>query len=355
MTKRVTIKDIADELGVSHSTVSRALANHPRTSESTKARVRTAAAQFGYVADSAARVMRSGRSRLVGLIVPDIRNDFYAALAKELAQSCNEAGYQMVLAITEDDADSELRHVRELCEVRAAGVALVPSRAPRPQTLKLLRRIVTVQLIRHNAAIRGDWLGINDRDAIRKATAHLLDMGHTEIAYLGGDTQLSTGRARLEGYCEALEQAGVPMRPELVHTGRPRAAFGHDAVKGLLARDAPPTALVATGARITQGAVEAAEDMGIPVPGRLAIAGFGDPPWFGWWRGGVTTLRLPVNDLARGAGSLLSRRIEDAAAQDAAECSEASRITYAADLIVRASSGPSDRSRARQDADTVTR
>jgi len=227
MKKRVTIKDIADDLGISHSTVSRALADHANTNEATKARVRATARRLGYVADSAARLMRSGKSHLLGLIIPDIRNDFYAALAKGLAESCNDAGFQLVLAITEDDAVSELHHVRELCEARAAGVAIVPSRGIRRETLALLETVVAVQLIRHHPGIAGDWLGIDDRQALRTATGHLLELGHRRIAYLGGDLQLSTGAARLAGYRDALAAAGLTASDANIHTGLPRAAFHH--------------------------------------------------------------------------------------------------------------------------------
>lgn len=339
MKRRATIKDIADHLGISHSTVSRALADHPNTKEATKAKVRAAAAQLGYVADSAARLMRSGESHLLGLIIPDIRNDFYAALAKGLAQSCNEAGYQLVLAITEDDPISELRHVRELCEARAAGVAIVPGRDIRRETLGLLESVAAVQLIRHHPGIAGDWLGIDDRQSLRTATAHLLELGHRRIAYVGGDPQLSTGAARREGYREALASAGLPLADGLVFTGPPRAAFGREAVERLLAARPRPTAVVVAGARITQGVMEATEDHGIRVPHALSLVGFGDPPWFRWWHDGVTTLSLPVIDLALAAGSLLTRRVKENGGPTTLASREPTRVTYASQLIVRGSTG----------------
>ena len=106
-------------LGVSVSTVGRSLADRPEISDATKARVRELAEAHGYVAHSAARSMRTGHSSLIGLIVPDVRNDFYGAAAMALAKCCEDAGFQLVLAATQDDPDSELRQVRGMVEARA--------------------------------------------------------------------------------------------------------------------------------------------------------------------------------------------------------------------------------------------
>lgn len=331
----VTIKDIAQELGISHTTVSRALADHPHISLETKARVQSAAARMGYVAHFAARMMRGQRSTLIGLIVPDIQNDFYATVAKALAETCNEAGFQLVLAITEDDPDGELRHVRELAAVSAAGVVIVPSRAIRRATIDLLAELPVVQLIRSHPAIASDRLGIDDTACIAEATRYLLGLGHRRIAYVGGHAELSSGAARLGGFRAALAEAGLAADPANVHVGPPRAVFGRAAATRLLDGRPAPSAIVTGGSRITLGVLDVLDERRVRVPEDLSLVGFGDPPWFRWWRSGITTVGLPVRDIAMAAGTTVLRRIREDAA---AELPAAHRLTtFRAELVVRGS------------------
>src|SRR5690606_12882783 len=185
MAEPVTMKDLADMLGVSVSTVGRSLADRPEISARMKARVRALAEEHGYVAHSAARSMRTGSSALVGLIVPDVRNDFYGSAAMALARCCDEQGFQLVLAATQDDPESELRQVRGLLEARAAGVVIVMTAEPKRETRALLARTAAVELIRETDDGRA-WFGIDDRRGIETATTHLLGLGHRHIAYVGG-------------------------------------------------------------------------------------------------------------------------------------------------------------------------
>ena len=126
----VTIKDIAQRLGIAPSTVGRALAGNPRISRDTSERVRAAADRLGYVAHSPAQVMRGATSTLLGLAIPDIQNDFYSTVAKAMSESYGAAGFQLVLALTDDDPDTELRQIRGLLSARAAGVVVVPCANP---------------------------------------------------------------------------------------------------------------------------------------------------------------------------------------------------------------------------------
>lgn len=307
--RRVTIKDIARELGISHATVSRALADHPGINKSTKARVGEAALRLGYVPSTAARQMRGAPSKLLGLLIPDIRNDFYATIADTLAETCAEHGYQLVLCITGDDPVVEFRNVSELYEAQVAGVILVPTRQPRPDTVTLLQRVPVVQFVRRVPRLGGDWLGIDDKGALRLATAHLAGLGHRRIGFVGGHQALSSGRRRCAGYRAAMTEAGLAVPPDLVRQGPPRPDFAREAVAALLALPDPPTALVTAGSRIAHGAIEAIEAAGVAVPDDLSFIGFGDTAWYRWWRGGATTLDLPIRAIALAAGTLLAARI----------------------------------------------
>jgi LacI family transcriptional regulator len=329
----VRMKDIATMLGVSVSTVGRALANRPEISDAMKARVRELAEQHGYVAHSAARSMRTGHSSLIGLIVPDIRNDFYGASAMALAKCCEAAGFQLVLAATQDDPDSELRQVRGFIEARVAGVVIAPSAAPRRETTAMLARVPTVELIREFASRA--WFGIDDRRGIETATKHLLDLGHRRIAYVGGEDRLSTGRERLAGFRAAFQAAGLDPPADLMRLGPPDATFGEQAFGDIWSGDNRPTALVTAGADLTVGALEAVGRLGVSVPGDLSIVGFGDAPWFRWWGKGLTTMALPVYDVAFACGDYLLRQIKEDAPET--KGAPAYRAMHAPSLVVRGS------------------
>ena len=166
----ITIKDIAQKVGVSSSTVARALNDSPHISEPTKLKVREAARELGYVVHSAARLMRGETSTVIGLTVPDIENEFYATLARAVAEVCRESGFQLVLSITEDEPAIEYQHLHALVGAQAAGVVIVPTATPSSASLTLLERLPSVQLIRHLPALDSDWFAIDDERGIRAAT-----------------------------------------------------------------------------------------------------------------------------------------------------------------------------------------
>jgi LacI family transcriptional regulator len=312
----ITVKDIARQLGVAASTVTRALADNPRISPAMRARVHAVASELGYVAHAPARVMRGGASTLIGLVIPDVLNDFYSTVAKAMSEHCGEAGFQLVLSLTDDDPEIELRQVRGLISARAAGLVIVPSSAPRQETLSLLRQLPHVQLIRRVSKLAGDWYGIDDVAATRIATRHLLDLGHRVIGYVGGPQDLSTGALRLEGFRRAYRDAGLDPALGVVETGGYDRGFGAAAVDRLLARKPRPTAIVTAAARATVGALEALGRARIAVPEEMSVVGFNDAPTLSWWGPGLTTIGLPVREIAIACGALLLHRVRRPAKPD---------------------------------------
>lgn len=330
----VTIKDIAHHLNISPSTVARALSDHQHTSEATKAKVKSAAEEMGYIAHAAARMMRGQSSKLIGLIIPDVQNDFYSTVAKVLADTCNAEGFQLVLAITEDNPDTEYNHIRELVEARAAGIVIVPCRSPRRDSVKLLKRLPVVQLIRNNPALGADWFGIDDENAIHEATKHLIELGHTRLGYIGGHQELSTGAARLAGFKRALIEADIDLKSVCIATGPPRAAFAKQTFLQMI-NDFGPTGIISGGSRLTFGLLEGVEELGISVPDDLSLVGFGDLPWLRWWGNGLTTIGLPVRDIAHASGALLLRRIRESSNSDANYSIHPNITTLSSFLVLR--------------------
>ncbi len=297
-----TAKDIAAMLQISVSTVGRALSDDPRISAETKQRVSRAAAELGYVANRAAQMMRGVSSNLVGLLLPDIRNGFYSTAAHALSQCLAAGGYQLMLCETGDDRVIESQHLRELSSAHAAGVIIVPSAKPLPESVRLLSAMPHCQLLRRYAALGNQCFVIDDAKAIHAATRHLMALGHERIGYIGGSPDLSTGAARLEGFREALRgtRAAAWAREEV---GPPSSwEVGRGAVRRLLDLPAPPTAIVLGSVQITYGVLDALCTYDSAVRQRLSVVGFGDEPGFRWWGPGLTTLAMPVSELATACG-----------------------------------------------------
>ena len=298
----VTIKDIAARLKVSASTVGRALADDPRISSAMKQKVQAVADEIGYVANRAARMMRGVSSQLVGLIVPDIRNNFYSTIAHALSKCLEQDGFQLTLSETDDDRAVELRHVRELISANVAGMILVPSAKLLPETVRLLKSMPHIQLLREQSSLGGQWFGLDDSKSLALAVEHLLQLGHRRIAYIGPSEELSTGASRLKGYRDELKAANR-WDAQLEMCGSPsNADFGRDALRRLLALPKPPTGVVLGGVQHTHSVVDECIALGIRVPDELSIVGYGDEAGFRWWGAGLTTISLPVSELATACG-----------------------------------------------------
>ncbi|SFU72350.1 LacI family DNA-binding transcriptional regulator [Pseudoduganella namucuonensis] len=306
----ITIKDIAARLQVSPSTVGRALADDARISAAMKQKVQEVANELGYVANRAARMMRGVSSNLVGLVVPDIRNSFYSTIAHALSKCLEQEGYQLTLSETDDDRQTELRQIRELTSANVAGIIIVPSAKPHAESVRLLGMTPHIQLLRKHASLGEQWFGIDDVQALYQPTRHLVDLGHRRIAYIGSSAELPTGAARLKGFREALAGAGSPCEG-IEELGAPGSSeFARDALRRMLALPAPPTALVVGSVLHTFSVLEELLASGVSVPERLSVAGFSDELAFRWWGPGLTTVGLPVSELATACGLWFVHRMK---------------------------------------------
>jgi len=332
----ITTRDIAERLGVSVSTVGRALADDPRISDETKFRVRRTASEMGYVGNRAARMMRGAPSNVVALVIPDIRNSFYSTIAHELSTNMEAEGFQLMLSETDDDRMVELRHLRELSANRVAGVIIVPTARPHGDAVKLLRAMPHLQLLRRHPSLGSQWFGVDDHEALRQGTAHLVDRGHTRIAYVGGPTELPTGAERLRGFRTALREGGLPEEAGRTELGPPSSVeHGARAVRRLLDAPDAPTAIVLGSVQLTAGVLEELTRRRVKVPEELSVVGFGDEPGFSWWGPGLTTIGLPIQEMATGCALWMLRRLKTKPGNDGPYTS-----VSAGSLVPRGSTAP---------------
>lgn len=331
----VTIKDIASRLGMAYSTVSRALTDHPKISAETRARVRELAQAMGYVPNGPARNMKNMQSPVVGVIIPDIQNSFYASIAKIVGDAATERGLQLALSVTEDNPERELQDLRAFMVSRAAGIIITPTAMPKPETLALLSGMRAAQLVRHHPGIQKEAVVIDDTSAIRAATMHLINYGHRRIGYVGTTTDFSCGVDRLSGFTSALQANGLAQ--DFISVGLPRPEFAHHAVHAMMSRADRPSGLVVGSSSLTIGALKALRSLGLSAPADVSLVGYGDPEWFDLVGDGLTTVSLPVQAMGSYVISSLLAQIDGRAQLEGAAAS-ASR--FPASLTVRGSTRP---------------
>jgi DNA-binding LacI/PurR family transcriptional regulator len=338
----VTIKDIAEYLGISHSTVSRALGDHPYTNAHTKQRVREAVEKLGYVPNAAARSMRGDLGSIVGLILPDIYNELFGATAQIVSHRCSKSGFQMVLAVSEDDPLTEYKHVLALREARAAGIIITPTPGLLDKTRALLQSVPVVQYSRRHPQLASPSISVDGERGIRVATLHLLQLGHRRIGYIGMTTDKSTGAERLGGYTAAHKQAGVRSDPALIRLGASHSDFARAAASELLQLPDPPTALLLGSNPMTVGALRALRQANLKVPADMSLICFGDSSWYTVWDQGITTIGSPFQQMADAVASELMRQLTPGA--NVAE-GRATHLAFEPTFLVRETTAPLRHSR----------
>lgn len=314
--KSITIKELADILGLAHSTVSRALNNNPVINIKTRQVIQEKAAQLGYIPNYAARLLKNRTSNIVGLIIPDINNHFYTTVAKTIADATAEHSLHLILSTTEDNPEREAAALYNLLEVRAKGVIIVPSQNPSAQTRDYLNKINHIQLNRYINSINSPRVTINDKKGIDLATSHLLNLGHRHIAYIGALSSLSSGSRRLEGFIEAFRRKKITVDKQLVKQGPPRPKFAQQAFQELFSLSTPPSALILGSADIALPILAMAKQLSITIPEQLSLVAYGDLGWYNIWQQGITTLALPEQKMADRCVQLLLQQIDHTSQTD---------------------------------------
>jgi len=339
---QVTIKDIATRLQMNHSTVSRALNDRSHISEETRHRVREMANELGYVANLSARMIRGDAGLLIGLLIPDVQNDFYSRISKELADRCRRVGLRMLLAISEDDPFTEQNEIRALAEARVNGVIATLTSQPQPASLAMLKEMPTVQLVRHVKNFKKAAVCMEDQAGCETATEHLLALGHRRVAYIGTTEAISSGHDRVRGFLNAHKVRKISPLAGGVELVPPRQSYGYDGVARLLSLKQRPTALVIGSSELTIGALSALRKAGLLIPNDISVVGYGDPVWFELLSPALTAVKLPVATLAHTAAQQLFAQIED---RKAGKASKSGMTRIMPELIVRESTAPIKKSR----------
>lgn len=327
----VTIADVAAAAGVSRSTASRVVSDHPSVSAAAREAVLAAASALGYRANPAARALRGGSSRLMGLAVTNLVNASIQTVVERLHDRAHESGYQVLMAVTGGDPDREAEVIEALVDHRVAGLLVMPSGSPDRINRLARQGIPVVALIRDLRRLEVPVVLDDDRTGAASATNHLIELGHRAIAFVGGPPNVHSGRERYNGYIDAMRKAGLPVDPALVHRGPFDPSWGADVAAKLWSSESCD-ALFVSNHEALFGVVQAFAQAGVAIPGELSLIGFEDAPLFRFWHPSVSVVDTHPAELADTAFGLLMERVS--AGLDPGRV----RVTVRSTLMVRESS-----------------
>jgi LacI family transcriptional regulator len=306
--RRATIRDVAEAAAVSRSTASRALTGRGYVAPVVRDRVRKVARDLGYVADATARHLRQQSGSSVGVLVTDLRNDFYASLAAGVSQQARRRQYTMMLSDDAASADVEAETAEAFVALRVAGVVVTPVSAE-ISTYLGRHRIPVVEVDRQFAPGICDAVVVDNEGAARAVTAELLELGHRRIALVIDETHWTTGRDRSAGYRAAFTAAGLPFDPSLVVTAGWDVGGAQREARALLRLAEPPTAVFAANNVLAEGVWRAAAELGLDIPSDLSLVSFDDVPWMSMVRPGITAVAQDAVAMGEAAMSQLVERI----------------------------------------------
>lgn len=312
------MKDVARHAGVSVSTVSYVLNDSGPVAAPRRARVLEAVRTLNYTPNESARSLRRRSAATIGLVVPDLANQFFALVAEGVERAASARDVLVVLCVPEATEEPETHHAELLRSQRLDGVIYLSGTGTSPSSVLELARSGPVVLV--DEQIPGfdlPFVVSDGRRGARELARHVLDQGHRRIAVIGGPPTLWTAEQRLAGYREAFAAAGLEPDDVPVFSGDYRQQSGAELAEVALSGDAAvrPTALLCANDLMAIGALEYCRSVGLGVPQDVSIAGFDDVPVASLLTPRLTTVRNPARDMGYAAAQLLFELLGDPAAR----------------------------------------
>lgn len=327
-----TMKEVARLAGVSIATVSAALSGKHFVSAELKERIRAAVEELGYAPNAMASGLKRGATSLIGLIVPDITNPFFTEIVHGVQRRAAEAGYTVILGVSDDRAPREAELIRLMRSHQAAGTIVVPC-GSESDCLRLEAHAAAMPIVAVDNAPLGlniDTIVLDNRRAAELATAHILGLGHERIGIVTGPAHRFVARERVLGFEALLERSGIAVPEENMSRGEFHVETGRDAALSLLSRSPRPTAIFVANNQMLIGVMQAVAQMGLSVPRDVSIASIDDFPWAEAFVPALTTVRQPVDRMAEAALDCLMSRI-------AGDTHSPRRIVMQPELVIRQS------------------
>lgn len=324
-----TSKDVAAHAGVSQSTVSRVLVGDPHVSNKTRERVLHALAELNYQPHSAARVMKTGRTGTVGVVISRLTNPFYPELLDLLGQELHSAGMNLLVWHAELGGDQQA--MQALSQRAVDGVIFTTATDSTPGLTKETNRELPIILANRTVDDAPfDQVGGDGIQGGRAAAEHLLALGHRKFGLISATRQPSTTREREEGFRLALAEYGIELEAHLTYRGDFSHEDGVRAMRRLLLSGTPPTAVFCVNDVLALGALDGAHTTNRRVPEDVSVVGYDDIEITSWARYDLTTIHQPTHAIAATSVRLLMRRISE-------PTTPAEHIRLPVELVIRSS------------------
>lgn len=307
-----TMKDVAEQSGVSVSTVSRALSGQPGVGEEMRKSIREAAAAAGYVPNRLASSLRRQRTTVWGLLISDIQNTFFTGLVRAVEDVAQASGYSLILCNSDEDLAKEAHYVNVLVAEQVSGLLITAEDEERSSVRRALDAgIPVVSVDRRITSAAVDTVLVDNQQGSRAAVEHLIDQGARRIAILNGSEAFAAHKERHAGYSHALHTRGLPEIPELAIQAGQHNVGAVEAMRKLFESDDRPDALFIANNQLTISALPLLAELGLEAPRDLLTACFDDLPLARFVGNGLTVVEQPTYELGERAAQLLLSRIHN--------------------------------------------
>lgn len=309
---RVTIKDVAKAAGVSVATASRAVGGYGYVSEKTREKVLKAAKDLSYRPHAVAKSMVTGVTQVIGFVVGDIKNPFFASLAGEIDDVISSEGYNLIIYTTDENIEKEKRAVESLIERQVDGLIIAPASCREYSHINALTEmdIPLVIIDRMIKDLKADTIVAQNEEGAYEATSYLIKKGHDNIGFLSDSFDITSNAERLAGYIRALNEHNIAVDESLIKEGNYSVKDGYRNAAILINNRKRPSAIFASNNLMTEGLLLAAKDMKIDIPEELAVIGFDDLEWYQLICPQVSVVRQPIHEIGNIAAKYLLQRID---------------------------------------------
>jgi LacI family transcriptional regulator len=329
---RPRLIDVAEAAGVTVSTVSRVLNGDPTVSArpETRERIAEAARRLSYIPNALARGLRQSRTMTIGLVLPDVAYAVNAEIIRGAERSAAAEGYVVLIADAAEFGPTGTAYERLVMEGRVDGLLVASSIGGESE----LGSLLPVVHLNRRGGRSGVSVSLDDERGVGLTVDHLVALGHSRIGHIAGPPEIDTARRRRAGFMARMGEHGLATPPRYVARTTLNEAGGFDAMRRLLATRARPTAVVASSFASAVGAMSAIVGAGLRVPDDVSVVGFHDAPIGAYLNPGLTTVRMPLAEMAEAAVGTLRRLMDGSEADDIVVASPPP------ELVVRGSTAP---------------
>lgn len=311
-----TIKDVAKHAGVSPSTISRYLNQSGYVGPATAKRIQQSIEALNYIPNVMARNLSTNSSNTIGVIVPDISNDFYGQVIKGITSAIAPDNYNIILYNTDEDARKELEGLRLIQENHVCGLIIALSTGSSQKTRKVLmefkeENIPVVLVDRDTPAEDMHGVFVDNRGGAFNAVQLLINSGHKDIAIIAGPKSTSTGRDRYLGYVDAMSHSGLPVRDEFIWSSRFSYIEGRNLTYEALTHGIMPTAIFACNNLLALGCIKALRELNLKIPDDMALVCFDDIDPFNIYGMGITAVTRATTEMGAMAMNILKKKLSN--------------------------------------------